>query len=52
MSSKFIRDESGAIRIVFTSQEAHVLINLTEQLLELLGDGALNAGVDVFVESL
>ena len=47
MSSKFIRDESGAIRIVFTSQEAHVLVNLTEQLLELLGDGALNAGVEM-----
>ena len=47
MSSKFIRDESGAIRIVFTSQEAHVLINLTEQLIELLGDGGLNAGVEV-----
>ena len=47
MSSKFIRDESGAIRIIFTSQEAHVLINLTEQLLELLGDGALNAGVEM-----
>lgn len=47
MSSKFIRDESGAIRIVFTSQEAHVLINLTEQLLELLGDGALNAEVEM-----
>ena len=47
MSSKFIRDESGAIRIVFTSQEAHVLVNLTEQLLELLGDVALNAGVEM-----
>ena len=47
MSSKFIRDESGAIRIVFTSQEAHVLINLTEQLLELLGDGGLNTGIEV-----
>lgn len=47
MSSKFIRDESGAIRIVFTSQEAHVLINLTEQILELLGDGGLNAEVEI-----
>lgn len=30
----------GYIRAVFTSQESHVLINLTEQLLELLGEGA------------
>ena len=47
MSSKFIRDENGAIRIVFTSQEAHVVINLTEQLLELLGDGSINADIEV-----
>lgn len=47
MSSRFIRDESGAIRIVFTSQEAHVLINLTEQILELLGEGGLNADVEM-----
>lgn len=47
MSSKFVRDESGAIRIVFTSQEAHVVINLTQQLLELLGDGSINADVEV-----
>ena len=47
MSSKFIRDESGAIRIVFTSQEAHVVINLTEQLLELLGDGSIHSEIEV-----
>lgn len=47
MSSKFIRDESGAIRIIFTSQEAHVLINLTEQLLELLGDGGQSAEIEI-----
>jgi hypothetical protein len=47
LSSKFIRDESGAIRIVFTSQEAHVVINLTQQLLELLGDGSINADIEV-----
>ncbi|MFM8937449.1 MAG: DUF2017 domain-containing protein [Actinomycetota bacterium] len=47
MSSKFIRAEDGEIHIVFTSQEAHVLINLTEQILELLGDGAVNSEIDV-----
>lgn len=47
MSSKFIRAEDGAIHIVFTSQEAHVLINLTEQILELLGDGAVNSEIDI-----
>ena len=47
MSSKFIRAEDGSIQIVFTSQEAHVLINLTEQILELLGDGAVNAEIDI-----
>jgi hypothetical protein len=47
LSSKFVRDESGAIRIVFTSQEAHVVINLTQQLLELLGDGSINADIEV-----
>lgn len=47
MSSKFIRAEDGSIHIVFTSQEAHVLINLTEQILELLGDGAVNSEIDV-----
>lgn len=47
MSSKFVRDDDGAIRIVFTSQEAHVVINLTEQLLELLGDGSINADIEV-----
>ena len=45
MSSKFIRDENGEIRIVFTSQEAHVITNLTEQLLELLGEGAISAEI-------
>ncbi|MFM8855541.1 MAG: DUF2017 domain-containing protein [Actinomycetota bacterium] len=47
MSSKFIRAEDGEIHIVFTSQEAHVLINLTEQILELLGDGAVNSEIDI-----
>ncbi|MFM7889867.1 MAG: DUF2017 domain-containing protein [Actinomycetota bacterium] len=47
MSSKFIRAEDGQIHIVFTSQEAHVLINLTEQILELLGDGAVNSEIDI-----
>ena len=47
MSSKFVRDDDGAIRIVFTSQEAHVVINLTEQLLELLGDGSINTDIEV-----
>ena len=47
MSSKFIRGEDGSIHIVFTSQEAHVLINLCEQILELLGDGAVNAEIDI-----
>ena len=47
MSSKFIRVEDGSIQILFTSQEAHVLINLTEQILELLGDGAVNSEIDI-----
>lgn len=47
MSSKFIRADDGSISIVFTSQEAHVLINLTEQILELLGDGAVNSEIDI-----
>jgi hypothetical protein len=47
MSSKFIRAEDGSIQIRFTSQEAHVLINLTEQILELLGDGAVNSEIDI-----
>ena len=38
--SAFRRDDDGKIRAIFSSQEAHVLINLTEQLLELLGEGA------------
>ena len=46
MSSKFVRDDDGSIRIVFTSQEAHVVINLTAQLLELLGEGSLNADIE------
>ncbi len=32
-------DESSKLGITFSSQEAHVLINLTEQLLELLAEG-------------
>jgi hypothetical protein len=37
--SAFQRDDQGKIGAVFTSQESHVLQNLTEQLLELLGEG-------------
>lgn len=37
--STFRRKDNGEISVIFTSQEAHVLINLTEQLLELLADG-------------
>ena len=37
--STFKKSDDGEISITFTSQEAHVLINLTEQLLELLGEG-------------
>lgn len=37
--SAFRRQDNGDISITFTSQEAHVLVNLTEQLLELLADG-------------
>lgn len=37
--STFQREDSETLTITFTSQEAHVLINLTEQLLELLGEG-------------
>ena len=37
--SSFHPLDNGDFSITFTSQEAHVLINLTEQLLELLADG-------------
>ena len=37
--STFRRQDNGDLSITFTSQEAHVLVNLTEQLLELLADG-------------
>jgi hypothetical protein len=37
--STFKRADSDHVTITFTSQEAHVLINLTEQLLELLAEG-------------
>ena len=37
--STFRRLDDGSISITFTSQEAHVLINLTEQLVELLSEG-------------
>lgn len=37
--STFKRSDEGSISITFTSQEAHVLINLTEQLIELLSEG-------------
>ena len=33
------REGAQEISVIFTSQEAHVLINLTEQLLELLAEG-------------
>ncbi|MEY3430984.1 MAG: hypothetical protein RJB30_916, partial [Actinomycetota bacterium] len=39
--STFRRNESGEIQIAFTSQEAQVLVNLTEQMLELLGESEL-----------
>ena len=45
--SAFQRGDDGKIRAVFTSQESHVLINLTEQLLELLGEGASHASHEV-----
>ncbi len=38
--SSFIRGEDGELSITFSSQEAHVLVNLTAQILELLSDGA------------
>ena len=38
MSSKFERNDSGEIKINISTQEAQVLINLLEQLLELLGE--------------
>ena len=37
--SAFRRQDNGDLSITFTSQEAHVLVNLTEQSLELLADG-------------
>ncbi len=37
--SSFRQLDNGDLSITFTSQEAHVLINLTEQLLELIADG-------------
>ncbi|MBM3656400.1 MAG: DUF2017 domain-containing protein [Actinobacteria bacterium] len=37
--SSFGRDENGEISIVISTQESQVLINLTEQLLELLSQG-------------
>jgi len=37
--STFKRHNDDEVTITFTSQEAHVLINLTEQLLELLAEG-------------
>jgi hypothetical protein len=46
LSSKFVRGDDGSIRIVFTSQEAHVVLNLTAQLLELLGEGSINADIE------
>ena len=42
MSSKFEREENGKIKIVFTTQESQVLINLLEQLLELLGEPSIS----------
>jgi hypothetical protein len=46
LSSQFVRDDDGSIRIVFTSQEAHVVLNLTAQLLELLGEGSISADIE------
>jgi len=37
--STFKRHNDDEVTVTFTSQEAHVLINLTEQLLELLAEG-------------
>jgi hypothetical protein len=37
--STFKRQDNDELTITFSSQEAHVLINLTEQLLELLAEG-------------
>lgn len=45
--SAFRRSDDGKLRAIFTSQESHVLINLTEQLLELLGEGASHASHEV-----
>lgn len=42
MSSKFEREENGKIKIVFTTQESQVLINLLEQLFELLGEPSIS----------
>ena len=41
--SSFRRDEDGNLHIIFTSQEVHVLMNLIEQLLELLGESSVEA---------
>lgn len=40
--SNFRRDESGEIQLILTTQEVQVLKNLTEQLIELLGEGELH----------
>ena len=52
--SSFRRNDNGEIGAIFTSQEIQVLLNLTEQLLELLGDSELHTavpgeGVDPFM---
>ena len=52
--SSFRRDDNGEIRAIFTSQEIQVILNLTEQLLELLGDSELHTaapgeGLDPFM---
>jgi len=43
--SSFRRNDNGEISAIFTSQEIQVLLNLTEQLLELLGDSELHTAV-------
>lgn len=43
--SSFQRIDNGEIGAIFTSQEIQVLLNLTEQLLELLGDSELHTAV-------
>lgn len=43
--TSFRRDDNGEIKVIFTSQETQVILNLTEQLIELLGDSELHTAV-------